>query len=156
MSETVKDAGSRPEVTRMVTRGVMRLFRTQGEACLDELTLKTGRRVDVMALDRKGRFTAIEVKSSREDFRVDEKWQDYLPFCDLFYFAVSPEFPLELLPEDVGLIIADAYGAEVIRPATPGEMNPSRRKALTLRFARKSADRLMRELDPGLKALLRE
>ena len=142
MSDEMTESQARPEVTRMVTRGVIRLFRRQGEACLDELTLKTGRRVDVMALDRKGKFTAIEVKSSREDFQVDEKWQEYLPFCDLFYFAVSPEFPLELLPEDVGLIIADAFGGAILREPVCEKLVAARRKAVTLRFARLAASRL--------------
>lgn len=147
---------ARPEITQGVTRGVTRLLRQMGQTCITELSLKTGRRVDVIALDRKGQVTVVEVKSSLEDFRTDEKWQEYLPFCDAFYFAVSESFPVEILPEDVGLIIADAYGAEIVRPGTQGEMNPARRKALTLRFARHAADRLMRWEDPGVKAFLKD
>lgn len=149
-------AGQRPTITQDVTRGVTRMLRQMGLACVTELSLKTGRRVDVIAIDRKGQVTVVEVKSSLEDYRVDEKWQEYLPFCDAFYFAVSDSFPIDVLPEDVGLIIADAYGAEVVRPATEGEMNPARRKALTLRFARHAADRLMRWEDPGVKAFVKD
>lgn len=134
---------SRPETTLTVTKGVVRMFHHMGLNCLTELSLKNGRRVDVMGLDRKGLFSVAEVKSSLEDFRTDDKWQEYLPFCDHFYFAVSPDFPIDILPDETGLIMADAYGAEILRPSTPGEMNPARRKALTLRYARNASQRLM-------------
>ncbi len=133
---------SRPDTTILVTRGVVRLFRAMGDTCLTEFRLKSGRRVDVAALAKDGKFTAVEVKSSVEDFRADTKWQEYLPFCDKFFFAVPLEFPVELLPDETGLILADAYGAAIERPATMGDMNASRRKALMIRYARQAADRL--------------
>lgn len=133
---------SRPDTTVLVTRGVIRLFRAMGDTCLTEFRLKNGRRVDVAALSKNGTFTAIEVKSSIEDFRVDMKWRDYLPFCDRFFFAVPLDFPLEMLPDDTGLILADAYDAAIERPATEGDMNASRRKALMIRYARQATDRL--------------
>lgn len=140
----------RPAATGAVTRGAVRLFREMGAACLLEVTLKTGRRADVMALDRDGAITILEVKSSVEDFRTDAKWEEYLPFCDRFYFAVPVDFPVEVLPDAVGLVVADAYGAAIERPAAQGAMNASRRKALTLRYARQAAERLMRGIDPGV------
>lgn len=140
---------SRPEATSAVTRGSLRLLREMGLSCLTEVPLKTGRRVDILALDKKGQATVIEVKSSLEDFAVDLKWEEYLPFCDRFYFAVPVDFPMERLPEDVGLIVADAYGASVERKSVDGTMNATRRKALTLRFARLAADRWLRDLGEG-------
>ncbi|MEQ8602696.1 MAG: MmcB family DNA repair protein [Marivibrio sp.] len=139
----------RPAATGAVTRGAVRLLREMGSACLLEVTLKTGRRADVMALDKAGGVTIVEVKSSIEDYRADSKWIEYLPFCDRFYFAVPVDFPVEILPDAVGLIVADAYGASIERPAAEGSMNASRRKALTLRYARQAAERLMRMADPG-------
>lgn len=135
---------SRPDATMAVTRGCLRLCRDLGLTCLTELPLKTGRRVDVIGLDKKGQVTVIEVKSSLEDYTADSKWEEYLPFCDRFYFAVPLDFPVEVLPESVGLILADAYGAAIERPAAEGTMNAARRKSLTLRFARLAAERLMR------------
>jgi hypothetical protein len=146
MSEMPFDA--RPDATDAVTRGAVRLFRERGEACLLEVILKTGRRADIMALDRSGTVTILEVKSGIEDFRADRKWLDYLPFCDRFFFAVPVGFPVDVLPEEVGLVIADAYGASIERPAAEGSMNAARRKALMLRYARQAADRLMRTVDP--------
>lgn len=145
---------SRPETTIAVTRGVIRLFHHMGLNCVTELSLINGRRVDVMGLDRKGQFSVVEVKSSVEDFRTDGKWEEYLPFCDHFYFAVGPDFPTEILPGETGLIMADSYGAEILKPSLPGEMNPARRKALTLRYARHAAARLMSV--GGLDAILPE
>lgn len=136
--------------TRLVTRGVCRLLAEMDCACVTELTLKNGRRVDVMALDAKGQVTIVEVKVSISDFRNDRKWVEYLPFCDRFYFAVPIEFPQEILPEETGLITADAYGAAIVNPALSRDMNASRRKALTLRFARHAATRLTGLMDSVL------
>ena len=127
-----------------------RYFAERGAACLLEFSLKTGRRADVMVLDRKGAFTIVEIKSSRPDFQSDRKWPEYLDYCDRFFFAVAPGFPVEILPEDCGLIVADAYGAEIVRDATAFSLNGSRRRHLTLRFARAAGQRVMRSLDPGL------
>lgn len=143
-----RDWDNRPEATDAVTRGTVRLFREMGAACLTEMILKTGRRADIMALDKAGAITIIEVKSSIEDYRADSKWAEYLPYCDRFFFAVPVGFPGEILPEAVGLVFADAYGAAIERPAAEGQLNASRRKAIMLRYARQAADRLMRESDP--------
>lgn len=139
------------EAADTVVRGVSRLMHDRGETCLNEFTLETGRRVDLIALDRKGVFTVVEVKSSVADFRADSKWQDYLEFCDRFYFAVPLNFPTDILPADCGLMVADGYGSEILRESPPGGMNASRRKALTLRFARTAAQRLMQVNDPALE-----
>lgn len=137
------------EAADAVVRGVSRLLHDSGESCLSEFTLKSGRRVDVIAIDRKGSFSVIEIKTSVADFRADNKWQDYLEFCDRFYFAVPLDFPIEILPGNCGLIVADGYGSEIVRESPMGGMNASRRKALTLRFARAAATRLLRLNDPA-------
>ncbi len=138
------------ETAETVVRGVSRLMHHLGETCLGEFTLKTGRRVDLIALDRKGAFTVVEVKSSVADFRSDNKWHEYLEFCDRFYFAVPMDFPTDILPTECGLMVADGYGSEILRESQPGSMNATRRKALTLRFARTAATRLMRLSDPPI------
>ena len=89
----------------------------------------------------KGRLVIAEIKSCEADFTADEKWEDYLGFCDEFYFAVNAEFPRALLPEREGLIIADAFGGAIIRPSPERAMAAARRKAITLRFARQAAAR---------------
>ncbi len=135
-----------------LARGVTRAMTQLGCACLSEFTLKSARRVDVIALDRKGLFTIVEIKTSVADFRSDRKWREYLPFCDHYYFAVPEDFPVDILPPDHGLIVADAYNAAIVREATPGTMNATRRKALTLRFARKAGSRLTQLTDPALSS----
>ena len=136
---------SRPETTLSVTRGAARLLADMGYAPLLEVCLPNGRRADVMALGKKGDIVICEVKSGIEDYRVDQKWPEYAPFCDAFYFAVAPEFPEGVLPEEPGLIIADAFGGAVVRDAPVLALAPARRKALTLAFARLGAMRLLRE-----------
>lgn len=133
-----------------ITRGVIRLMGDMGYAPLTEFKLTNKRRVDIAALDREGQFVVIEVKSSIADFRADNKWHEYLDFCDYFYFAVDAEFPRDLIPEDCGLIIADNYEAAIIRPAAQSPMNGNRRRAQTLRFARTGAQRLSGRGDPSI------
>ncbi len=130
-----------------LARGVCRAFAELGLATLTEFTLRTGRRVDVIGLDPGGAVTIVEVKSSLEDFRSDGKWPEYLDHCDHFYFAVPDGFPLEVLPEDCGLLAADAYGAVILRPAPKRPLNGTRRRALLLRFATAAAQRLQRLTD---------
>lgn len=128
--------------TAGIARGATRLLVDMGYRTLVELPLGNGRRVDVAGLDRQGRFAVVEVKSSLADFRADGKWLEYLPYCNSFYFAVDPDFPLDILPRDVGIIVADAYDGAVYRDAPVRAMNPNRRRALTVRFARTAAGRL--------------
>ena len=132
---------SRPQTTSAVTRGAARLLLDMGYAPLLEVGLPNGRRADLMALSPRGRIAICEVKSSLEDYRTDRKWGEYLPFCDLFFFAVAPEFPREILPEGPGLIVADGFGGAVIIEAPETPLAGARRKALTLAFARLAAMR---------------
>ncbi|MDA0219255.1 MAG: MmcB family DNA repair protein [Proteobacteria bacterium] len=134
----------------LLARGVCRLFDAMGHACLTEVTVKNGRRADVLTLDAAGRFTVVEIKTSLADFRADAKWGEYLEFCDHYYFAVPPHFPQAVLPETHGLIVADAWDATILRPSAETGMNGARRKAQTLRFAQLAARRLRLLLDPPL------
>ena len=127
-----------------IRRGVLRLFRHMGVTAVAELPLASGRRADLVGLDGKGRFHIVEIKSSIEDFRADGKWPDYLAHCDAFHFATLADVPQEIFPETEGLIVADSYGAEIVRPAREGKLAGATRRAMTLRFARAAAGRLER------------
>jgi hypothetical protein len=131
-----------------LARGVCRALAAHGMATLTEFTFKDGHRADVIALGDDGAITVVEVKSSRRDFLSDGKWAAYRAFCDRFYFAVPAAFPRELLPEDCGLWIADAYHAERLREAPLHKLNAARRRAVTLRFAQVAGQRLLRLSDP--------
>lgn len=139
---------ARPEATRRITRGVRRHLADLGWESLLEYPPTRGLRLDLMAVGPEGRLWAIEVKSSLEDWRADQKWTRYLDWCDAFSLAVGPDFPIEALPEEVGLIVADAYGAEARRPALAAPLAPQRRQALLRRFARTAAQRLRAIEDP--------
>lgn len=136
---------SRPQTTLSVTRGAARLLADMGYAPLLEVCLPNGRRADVMALGRKGDVVICEVKSSVEDYRVDRKWGEYAPFCDAFFFAVSLDFPQDILPAEPGLIIADGFGGAVVRDASCNPLAPARRKALTIAFGRLAAMRTLKD-----------
>jgi hypothetical protein len=103
-----------------------------------------------MALGPKGELWVIECKSSRADFTSDAKWEGYLEWGDRYFWAVDEGFPTDLLPEGTGLIIADAYDAEILRMGPETKLAPARRKAVTQRFARHAALRLQILRDPGL------
>jgi hypothetical protein len=134
---------SRPETTAFVVRGVMRLLIDHGYAPLCELPLGNGRRADVVGLGPAGEILIVECKSCLEDYRVDLKWGEYAPYCDAFYFAVTEDFPKDLLPEDVGLIVADQFGGAFVRPAADQPtLASARRRSLLLSFARLAAARL--------------
>lgn len=134
---------SRPQITSTVTRGAARLFVALGYAPLLEVGLPNGRRADIMALGPRGQIAIAEVKSGLEDFRTDRKWSEYLPYCDAFFFAVAPEFPRDILPGEPGLIVADGFDGAVLRESPVAPLAGSRRKALTLAFARLAAGRAL-------------
>lgn len=129
-------------------RGVARAMIAADRAVLAELPLANGRRADLVAIDRAGEVTLVEIKSCRADFLADRKWPAYLEYCDRFYFAVGGGFPLDLLPAGEGLILADRFGGEIVRAARLRPLSAARRKAVLLRFGRLAALRLQSLLDP--------
>lgn len=131
-----------------VARGVSRLLLERGLSPLLEFTLPSGRRLDVAAIADNGDITAVEIKISLADLRADEKWPEYLHYCDRYYFAVPEGFPMEALPSAQGLIVADRFGAAIIREAQYTPIAAARRKSLLIRFARTAAERFARAADP--------
>jgi len=138
-----------PDGAAALCRGVCRALGQLGYASLAEFSLANGRRADVIALGRNGEVVIVEVKSSLADFRADHKWPDYREFCDRLYFAVGEGFPRDVLPAECGVLVADGYGAAILREPAPHKLAPARRKALTLRFGLAAAGRLRRLADPG-------
>ena len=131
-----------------IFRGVGRLLKAHGLAVVGEVALANGRRADVAGVADSGEIWIVEIKSCLEDFRADQKWPEYREFCDRLFFAVAPEFPRQLLPEDTGLVVADRYGGEILRPAPLHKLAGARRKAMTLRLLRTAALRLQGAIDP--------
>jgi hypothetical protein len=132
----------------LLARGACRALQQLGYASLLEFPLANGRRADIFALGRSGDLLIVEIKSSVADFRADRKWASYREFADRLYFAVPNEFPALLIPEECGLMVADAFGAAVLRHGVSTPLAPARRRAVTLRFALAAATRLRRHLDP--------
>jgi hypothetical protein len=128
-------------VTAAVTKGATRLLLDLGLAPVAELSLPNGRRADLAGLSRKGEIVMVEVKSCRADFDVDNKWPEYKDYCDRFYFAVATDFPTDILPPEEGLILADAFGAEIVREAETSALPGARRKTALIRLARHAAFR---------------
>lgn len=133
-----------------LARGVLRWFQSLGHAGLAEFPLASGRRADVLALGRRGELAIVEIKRTVADFHGDRKWPEYLEDCDRFYFAVPAGFPRQILPAWSGLLVADRYGAGLLRPAPEpaGKLPPARRRQTLLRFAHLAAGRLNGLIDP--------
>ena len=131
-----------------ILRGSCRLLKSLGFSTVSEVTLRNNRRADLVAINRNGDIWIIEIKSSLEDYRVDQKWPDYKDFCDTYYFAVNAEFPVEIIPESEGVIIADRYGADILRPAETEKLSGARRKTVLLRAYETAANRLQNLADP--------
>ena len=150
------ETGIRPDGRQSPTalalqRGVLRHFAALGLMGLPEVALACGRRADIAALDPKGEITIVEIKSSVADFRADAKWPHYRASCDRLLFAVTVDFPLDLLPADVGVLVGDAFGAELVRAAPLHPVPAATRKAMLLRLARLGAARLGALHDPDYR-----
>jgi len=137
-----------------VTRGIGRLFARNGIWCLPEMPLRCGRRADMLGVDARGHVIIVEIKVARGDLLGDAKWTDYLDYCDRFYWGLPPSLdrqPLDgegFLPDCCGVIVADAYDAEILRPAPLRQMAAARRKVEVERLARTSLRRLVNAADP--------
>jgi len=148
-----------PLAAQDVARGVTRMFFNQDLFAICEVPLRNGRRVDMMAIDGAGTITIVEIKVSRADLMGDQKWTDYLDYCDRFFWAVPAGFdlgPFEaecFQPGLCGLIVADRYDAAIVREPSYRKLAAARRKVETLRFARRAARRLVGDLDPALAGL---
>lgn len=141
--------GRQSETARDVARGTRRLLRAHGFASVMELALSDGRRADIVGLGPDGSITIVEIKSSIADFRADRKWFNYQAHCDRLYFAIPVTMPVAIMPDSAGVIVADAYGAQMVRDATVIKLAPATRRAMMIRFARAAAARLHFLSDPA-------
>jgi hypothetical protein len=136
------------ETALVVARGTARLLHSLGFACVSELPLPSGRRADLVALNERGEVWIVEIKSSVEDLRADQKWHEYRAHCDRLFFAFTQDLPCEIFPEQTGLIVADAYGAHMHCEAPEHRLPAPTRKLMTIRFAMAAALRINRLIDP--------
>ena len=141
--------GRQSAIAAEIQRGVCRALRALGHSVVTELSLSNGRRADVVGLSPGGDIWIVEIKSCLLDFQTDGKWTEYRPHCDRLYFAVAPDFPCHVIPEEAGLMLADRYGAHLVREPLEEGLAAARRKAMMLCFARAAALRLQLHLDPG-------
>jgi hypothetical protein len=142
--------GRQSEMALFIGRGTRRLLRNLKFSTLTELPLASGRRADIVALASDASIVIVEIKSSIADFRADAKWPDYRAHCDRLYFAIPDGVPAAIMPADAGLIIADAFGAAILREAPEHRLAPATRRAMLMRFAHAAAHRLHGLSDPEI------
>src|SRR6187401_1635663 len=140
--------GRQSDAALAVARGTGRLLLSLGFCCVSELPLPSGRRADIVAVGDGGEIWIVEIKSSVADFRADQKWMDYRLHCDRLFFATTLEVPCEIFPPDTGLIVADAFGAQIVCEAPVHKLHASTRKSMMLGIARAAALRLQSLADP--------
>ena len=151
LPETVPGEG---RLAASVVRGICRLFARNDIWCIAEMPLRCGRRADLMGIDARGQVVIVEVKVSKTDLLGDAKWTDYLDHCDRFYWGLASALDPALvaheafLPERSGLIVADGYDAEIVRPAALVPMAAARRRVEVERLARASMRRMVTLGDP--------
>jgi hypothetical protein len=153
MQPLLRPDGRQSETALMVQRGVARLLRTTNFAVLPEFTLASGRRADLIGIAGSGEIWIVEIKSSIEDFRSDAKWPEYQDYCDRLFFAIPASLDPGIMPAEAGLIVADRWGADILRQAAQVNLHTSRRRAVTLSFARAAALRLHGLYDPAAESL---
>ena len=147
-------AAAAGETAADVARGIQRLFARNDVWLMPEIPLRNGRRADLMGLDPKGRVIIVEIKVQRGDLLGDGKWPDYLDFCDRFYWGVPPQLdrtPLEgdgYRPDCCGIVVADGYDGEIVRPAPLHPLAAARRKVEVERLARAAMRRMTVACDP--------
>lgn len=144
--------GRQSPTAAAVQRGTSRMLAQAGFASVCELTLSTRRRADILAINARGEIWIVEIKSSPADYLSDQKWRDYMDFCDRFFFAIPSDMNPDLIDKDAGLIIADAYGGEIMRDSAEAKLSAARRKAVTLLVARTAAFRLQFAADPNAQS----
>lgn len=149
----VNPDGRQSATAAAVQRGTGRMLLSAGFASISELSLVNGRRADLMAINAKGEIWIVEIKSSPADYLSDHKWHDYMAYCDRFYFAIPTDMDPGLIDETAGLMIADAWGAEIVREACETKLSGARRKAVTLLLARTASVRLQSTIDPNATGL---
>jgi hypothetical protein len=140
--------GRQSETASAIARGTARLLRALGFACVSELSLPSGRRADLVALNERGDIWIVEIKSSVEDLRADHKWEDYRAHCDRLFFAFTQALPSEIFPDKTGLIVADAYGAHMVCDAPEHRLAAPTRKLMMVRFGMAAAGRINQLIDP--------
>ena len=140
--------GRQSETASAIQRGVGRLLRDHNFAVITEFTLASGRRADMIGLSSSGTLWIIEIKSSAEDFKADTKWPEYRDYCDRFSFAIPQTMNANLMPQEAGLIVADQWGAEIMREASSHPLHAARRRSVVTAFAQTAAQRLHAMWDP--------
>ena len=148
LASLIPPDGRQSQTALNVARGTTRLLHAHGYCVISELPLPSGRRADLVALGRDGEIWIVEIKSSTADLRADRKWMDYRMHCDRLFFATTVEVPCEIFPPDTGLIVADAFGAQIVCEAPEHRLHASTRKSMTLGVARAAALRLQSLIDP--------
>ena len=133
-----------------IARGVTRHFSQIGLSSLSEFSPARGLRVDIITLGMANEIWIVECKSCQSDFKSDKKWQNYLDWCDRYFWAVEANFPIDILPPDTGLIIADAYDASILREAPLKKLSVARRKKIIKSIAKSACNRLLTHTDPKI------
>ena len=93
--------------SRIILRNTMRFLSNKGYKMITEFALPNKKRVDLIGINREKKIIIIEVKSNFMSIKKDKKWENYLNYCNLFYFALSevPEkFKFKIINTPLGNI----------------------------------------------------
>ena len=63
---------------------------------------------------------------------------------------MDANFPIDILPPDTGVIIADAYDASILREAPLNKLSVARQKKIIKSIAKSACNRLLTYTDPKI------
>lgn len=101
-NKTLPKVSMRINTTETLRQAVVSYYAHKRFSCYSELgVIPWGkRRLDVFAMNMKGRFVGVEIKSCLADYRADTKWRDYLEHVNKFYFCI-PEPLLRKIKDEL-------------------------------------------------------
>lgn len=122
----------------------LRWLYDQGYVATAELVVGT-RRWDVAGYDQAGLVTIVEAKASLQDFRRDDKWREYLPYADRFYFVVEEQFidAYGTPAANVGWLAVNRAGHVRVVQECPGHQVAREREATAWAIARALTRRMV-------------
>lgn len=115
-------------------------------SCYPELGIERWgkRRMDLLCLHPTQTIVGVEIKQSIQDFRNDNKYMDYLPYCNKMYFAFPEDLYTkyeneinESLPKEIGILLLSPKSGllYVYRRAKVRDISDENKNSIIMRMA---------------------
>ena len=137
--------------SRIILRNTMRFLSNKGYKMITEFALPNKKRVDLIGINREKKVIIIEVKSNFMSIKKDKKWENYLNYCNLFYFALS-EVPEKFkFKKKIGFIKSTRLETKIVKDCEYIKMKKLKKNKIIFNFAASAAYKFHRLVDPFFK-----